>query len=670
MRVYEYSKQHGLNNKEVVELLKSKGFDVSSHMSVLSDKALEFLSTQFVKKTVTSQKAPEEPAVAQPKIEEKVKPMQTPISQPKQQVPVSAPTQIIHERKITPKQPAEITITLSPMSINELAQKLDKQLSEVILTLLKQGIVATKNQIISEKIVAQLAHFYGAKVVQPEQERPKESAVVRSEMQTGVRTPRLPIVVVIGHVDHGKTTLLDFIRKTRIAAREKGGITQHIGAYEAATKQGNIVFLDTPGHEAFTMMRVRGLKVADIAILVIAADDGIMPQTVEAIKIAQNIGLPIIVAINKIDKATPSQIESVKRELAQHNLVPEAWGGQTIVVPISAKLGTGIDDLLDVVVLQSQIMELTALLDVPARGFILESKLEKGRGPVATVICQNGILHVGDYFIAGNTQGRVSSLIDSNGQRIRQASPSQPVQISGFVELPRVGDIFEVVSAEELKKTRILEKPSAVIRPVARENALNLIIKTDSISSQEALLNSLSKMSGKTFKEIYVVHVGVGAINESDVILASDTKSIIYGLHTKVEPNSVNLAQKMGVTIRLFDIIYKLLEDVALIAEQGKPVKKVLRKVGEATVLKVFDIKNLGIIAGAQVRQGRFTKDCKVTIWRGKNKIGEGMIKSLQRDRKTVKEVHTGFECAFMVEGFAEWQVDDRVECYLEVAEV
>ena len=479
-------------------------------------------------------------------------------------------------------------------------------------------------------------------------------------------------MVVIGHVDHGKTTLLDFIRKTRVAAREKGGITQHLGAYEAKTKYGSIVFLDTPGHEAFSLMRARGIKTADIAILVVAADDGVMPQTVEAIKAAQSINIPIIVALNKIDKVAPAQLEKVKHSLVQYGLTPEEWGGQTVVMPISAKLGQGVDQLLEVVSLQSQLMELVANPNVAARGFILESKLEKGLGSIATVICQQGILRVGDYFIAGNVQGRVSTLIDSAGKRIKEVHPSIPVQVAGFDELPRVGDSFEVVLPEEYKKARQAQvttsskfKGSAV----AREHALSLIIKTDNVSSMEAVLGALKKLSGKAFKEFHVLHGAVGSINESDVVLASDTGALIYGLHTKAESSALVAAQKYKVTIKLFDIIYKMLEDLELVAEQGKPVKMVTKKTGEAVVLKVFDIKSLGVIAGAQIKSGICTRNGKLVIWRGKYKVGEGAIKSLQRDKKAVKEVHAGFECAFLVDGFTEWQIDDRVECYIESPE-
>lgn len=571
----------------------------------------------------------------------------------------------------TPAQ-ADGAIPLVSMTVADFAQKAQKPLSEVIMTLLRQGIVAAKNQVITEKVVAQLAQTYELAVVQQTKVSPKETELVKtSSSQEGTWQERLPIAVVIGHVDHGKTTLLDFIRKTRVAAKEKGGITQHLGAYEVKTAHGNIIFLDTPGHEAFSMMRVRGLKVADIAILVIAGDDGVMPQTVEAINRAKAVGLPIIIAINKIDKATPMQLETVKRQLAQHDLLPEDWGGQTVCIPISAKLGTGIDELLEVLSLQAQLLDLKANISVPAQGYVLESKLEKGRGPVATVICLQGILKVGDYFSAGVTSGKISSLTDYLGVSVKSALPAMPVSVAGFDAMPQAGDIFQVVSQETHKKGATEEQLAQGVvlnrKKSSTENAINILLKADNASSREALINSIDKISAKLPRQFYIVASGIGNISESDVELAADTHSTIYGFHVKTSSNAQELLQRQRVIIKHFDIIYKLLEDLEAFAEAGKPIKMVSKKIGEATVLKVFDIKGLGIVAGAVVRTGRFIRDGKVIIWRGKHKVGEGSIKGLQRDKKSVKEVHAGFECGFLVDGFDTWLADDRVECYQEV---
>jgi translation initiation factor IF-2 len=368
-------------------------------------------------------------------------------------------------------------------------------------------------------------------------------------------------------------------------------------------------------------MRARGIKVADIAVLVVAADDGIMPQTVEAIKRAQAVGIPLIVAINKIDKATPAQIEAVKRGLAVYNLLPEEWGGQTVCVPISAKIGTGVNELLEVIVLQAQLLELTANMSILAQGYVLESKIEKGFGAVATVICQHGTLHIGDYFTAGITQGKVSSLINSYGQRIKSVGPSLPVQVAGFSSLPQAGDPFRSVTQQELKRAKSIaqERAQAMGKTIAApQNSINLIIKTDGASSKEALLTAISKLPKVDNKEFYVVHAAVGDVSESDVLFARDTHSTIYGLHIKTEPNASSLAMREGVQIKLFDIIYKLLEDLEAVALASKAVKMVSKKIGEATVLKVFDIKNIGVIAGAQVKTGRCSRDSRVIIYRGK----------------------------------------------------
>ena len=660
MRLYEFSKKHNLANKEIIAILQKNGFDVATHMALLPQAALEFLEN-YIKQ---SQSPVEQSSVKKSEIspEKKSSADTSRVADASRKME----TQVIKDKiKIEPK--AEQAVILRPMTVGDLSLQLQKPVNDIILTLLRQGVVAAKNQVISEKLVAQLAQYYGIKT---KQDQLQQSATMVGPAKANGKDARPPVVCVIGHVDHGKTSLLDFIRKTRVAAREKGGITQHIGAYEAQTEQGPITFLDTPGHEAFSMIRVRGVRVADIAILVVAADDGIMPQTLEAIRVAKSAGLPVIVAINKIDKATPSQIEAVKRGLAQHDLVPEEWGGQTVCMPISAKLGTGITELLDMVILQAQLMELTTDMQAPVRGYVLESRIEKGRGPVATVICQQGILQIGDPFVCGPIKGKVTSMVDFQGKRIVKAFPSQPVSVAGFSELPNTGELFSVVSLQEYKQfVPQLNEPTKVQRQSSTQDSLPIIIKTDTLSSREALLQAIAKMSGKYFKQIHILSAQIGAISDSDVLLAHDTGAIIYGLHAKTESSAIALAQKHKVAIKTFDIIYKMLEELEQISELGRPVKKVLKKIGEATVLKVFDIKDLGVIAGAQVKSGRFSRDGKVVVWRGKFKVGEGSIKSLQRDRKSVKEVHSGFECAFMVDGFTEWQPDDRVECMLEVEE-
>ena len=586
IRVYELSKKLGITNKELLEILKEHGFALSTVAAVPAE--AEAIAEKVVaqRNGITVQQAP---------VEEKPEEKKAPLAKPVEKPAAPQPSIVRSEPPRPAKpvvQPVRLELVVEPMTVGEFAQKVRKPVSEVIITLLKQGVAATINQVLTEKTVAQLAQIYDIGVIQKAPLKAKEEKAAEVAVE-GTWVERLPVVVVIGHVDHGKTTLLDFIRKTRVAAKEKGGITQHLGAYEVKTPQGNVVFLDTPGHEAFSLMRARGIKVADIAILVVAADDGVMPQTIEAIKRAKAAEVPIVVAINKIDKASPAQIETVKRQLAQYDLVPEEWGGQTICMPISAKLGQGIDKLLEVLVLQAQVMELKANISLPARGYVLESKVEKGRGPVATVICLHGILRTGDYFSAGSTWGKVNSLVDSYGKRVTEIAPSLPALVSGFSELPQAGDLFEVTTHEAVKKGVSVAppRPEAVKRAMG-ENEINLIIKADNASSREALVAKLSHMHSE-HRKVTVVYAGVGDISESDIMLAGDTGSLIYGFHVKVQPHAQDSIHKKGVVIKSFDIIYKLFEDVERILLEGKPIKMISKKIGEASVLKVFDIKEL-----------------------------------------------------------------------------
>jgi translation initiation factor IF-2 len=644
MRVYEYAKKIGSSSKEILKRLSDAGFDVANHMTVLAEEDIEFLNQTYASK------------------DKKARNGATPSSNGSSTQINSLRTEIEAQKE----EPKVVEIVLEPMTVADIADRIAIPATEVILLLLRWGIVAPKNHLLDEAIVAKVAQHFEVGTKQPERkaEQKREARVVSENAKV---EKRMPVIVVLGHVDHGKTTLLDFIRKTRVAAREKGGITQHLGAYQVDTKHGGIVFLDTPGHEAFSKIRSRGVKAADIAILVVAADDGIMPQTIEAIRFAKEMSLPIIVAVNKIDKASTTRMEVVKRQLAEQDLLPEEWGGQTVVIPVSAKVGTGIDELLDMVDLQAQLLELKADISSPAAGYVLESKLEKGRGPVATIILQQGYLRIGDTFIAGDATGRVSSLLDSHNKSLREVGPSQPVQVATFSELPNAGDYFEVISKDQLRKA----KPQAkvVSKPGFKEKAINLIIKADTNSSKEALEDAIRKLSKKIGHiDFHIVASGVGDVGERDVQLASNTGSSIVGLHVKAT-NALQTAQKEGVSITLFDIIYKLLEDLEKRAEGAKEIKMIDKKVGEGVIRKVFDIKKVGIIAGCYVKEGIFSKNGKMVVWRNKHKIGSGAITSLQREGKNIKEVHAGFECAFMADGLTDFAVDDRIECYISVPE-
>lgn len=671
MRVYEFSKKFGISNKEIIKILQGGGFDIQNHMAMLNQESMEFLQKKL-------SKAPNK------EVEKIKKVVPKPEIQPQEQPVAFEPTETkVIEKKVMPieqktkqfkkeelPEEAKKELILRAMSLGELADYLNKPVSELILSLLKKGLMYNKNQILPEDLVEQLAKQSGVEVIKSKQKISPLISEAEPVVKIGKKlNTRLPIVVVMGHVDHGKTTLLDFIRKTRVAAKEKGGITQHLGAYQVETAHGAIVFLDTPGHAAFSMMRMRGARVADIVILVVAADDGVMPQTVEAIKVAQSKNIPIIVAINKADKVDAARIEEIKAQLSKYDLLAEDWGGQTICVPISAKLGQGVDKLLDMILLQAEVLELSADETMDACGYVLESKFEKGLGPVATFISQHGIIKIGDYFICGSVYGRVTVLVDSYGKRVQQAGPSVPVQISGLSELPQVGDYLQVVSAEEYRKFKAnagTHKTPAALRAIPEE-AINIILKTDNDSSKEALLGSIDQFSKKIEKQVYIVFAGVGNINESDVVLALNTNSIIYAFGVKTDGNAALIASQNSISIRFFDIIYKLLDDLQELIKSRQKVEIKRIKTGEAIVRKIFDIKGVGVISGIYVQDGKIVRGGQAVIWRGNKKIGEGQIKSLQRDKKAMKEIAAGFEGAFIIEGFIDWMVEDRVECFIEV---
>lgn len=659
MRVYEFAKMLEMSNKDLIALLAKEGFEAKSHMAALSDEAINFLNEKVAAK-------------------EKAVKKKTDVAIPEQESRVAAVSQKdFAEKKINPVAPVKEAegrhvevkeFLVEPMTVGEAAVRLGKPINEVIITLLKHGVVSAKNQILAVPAVEYLARHYNYTIAFPVRQKKQEDSVLKSSH--GVA--RTPVVVVLGHVDHGKTTLLDFIRKTRLAAKEKGGITQHLGAYEVEAGDGSLVFLDTPGHEAFSNIRGRGVRVADIAVLVVAADDSVMPQTIEAIKKARDAGIVIIVAINKVDRVDKARIDVVKKDLARYDLVTEDWGGDTICVPISAKTGAGVDKLLEMIILQSELMDLKADPDKPALGVVLESKIEKGRGPVATVICQQGTLRVGDFFTAGHTYGRVTSIVNSHGKMTKEVGPSVPVQIAGYAELPAAGDVFEVIDAEkysQLKSAKTAPSFNSSRSLNSSAESLNVVVKVDTSSTKEALLEALIKISEKESKKINVVYIAVGNIIESDIEFAANTNSEIIGLHVKADPTATALANKIAVNIHLYDIIYKLLEAIQERIKQPAKIRLVSKKIGEAVVRKVFDIKNVGIIAGCYVKEGRFCKDGRVIVWRGKKKVGEGIIKGLERERKSVKEVHAGFEFAFNCDGFNQWEIDDRIECFFNMPE-
>jgi len=486
-------------------------------------------------------------------------------------------------------------------------------------------------------------------------------------------------VTVMGHVDHGKTSLLDAIRKARVAEKEFGGITQHIGAYQVMTSHGKVTFLDTPGHEAFTAMRARGAQATDIVILVVAADDGVMPQTVEAINHARAASVPIIVAVNKIDKPEADP-ERVKRELANHGLVPEDWGGQTIYVPTSAKKGTGLDQLLEMTALQAEILELRANANRAAKGVIIESRLDRGRGPVATVLIQNGTLKEGDAVVVGQHSGRIRALIDPSAKKVKSAGPSDPVEIQGLSGVPSAGDVLVAVSDERKARqiaTMRLEREKGKGKAATRitleglhkqiqtgeVKELRLVLKADVQGSVEALTESLERLSTEEVK-LKVIHSSVGAINESDVMLASASNAIVLGFNVKAEPKAASQAQANGVDLRNYNVIYEALNDLkaALAGMLAPEIRET--HLGRAQVRQIFVISKLGPIAGSYVMDGKFVRNGKVRVRRGDTVLGEGTVGSLRRFKDDVREVAAGLECGIGVEGVSGIEPGDLLEVY------
>ena len=567
------------------------------------------------------------------------------------------------------------------INVGELASRLKRTAADVIKELLKLGVMANISQTIDFDTAAIVAEEMGAKVEKEVHVTIEEKLFDESEDKEENLEPRSPVIVVMGHVDHGKTSLLDCIRKTDVAAGEAGGITQHIGAYRVKVSGRPITFLDTPGHAAFTSMRARGAKITDIAILVVAADDGIMPQTIEAINHAKAAEIPIIVAVNKIDKENADP-DRVLQQLTEHGLVPEEWGGETIVCKISAKQGIGIENLLEMVLLTADMQELKANPNRQAKGAVIEAKLDRGRGPVATVLVQNGTLHAGDTVIAGKAVGRVRVMTDERGRKLENAGPSVPVEIIGLGEVPDAGDIFYAVDNErmarelvEQRKEKEKEERNKAMQKVTLENLfdtiqqgnmkeLNIIIKADVMGSVEAVRSSLLKLSNEEVR-VNVIHGAVGAINESDVMLAAASNAIIVGFNVRPERAAADSAHDQDVEIRLYRVIYDCIEEMeqAMKGMLDPKFKEVV--VGHAEIRQTFKVSGIGTIAGAYVQDGKIVRSCEVRIVRDGIVIHEGHLNSLKRFKDDAKEVTAGYECGMGIENYNDLKEGDIIESFV-----
>ena len=582
--------------------------------------------------------------------------------------------------EIARKQQLKVEIP-DEISVGELATMMKKSAAEVIKQLMKLGVFASVSEIIDYDTAALVAMELGCKVEKKVVVTVEEKLIDDHEDKPEDLVPRAPVVVVMGHVDHGKTSLLDRIRHANVVSGEAGGITQHIGAYTVEINGSPITFLDTPGHEAFTSMRARGAMVTDIAILVVAADDGIMPQTVESINHAKAAGIPVVVAINKMDTVGANP-ERIKQQLTEYDLVSEEWGGDTIIVPISAKTGMGIEDLLENLVVQAEVLELSANPNRAAKGTVIEARLDKGRGPIMTVLVQNGTLKLGDIIIAGTAVGRVRTMINDKGQRVSSAGPSTPVEISGLSEVPSAGDIFNAVSdermARELAEERRVSQSSNAMpgtKKVSLEDlfsqiqagemkTLNLIVKADVQGSAEAVKSSLEKISNDEVR-VKVIHSAVGAINESDVMLAATSGAIIVGFNVRPDNAARDSAARSNVDMRMYRVIYDCINEIeaAMKGMLAPKFKEVV--IGHAEVRETYKVSKVGTVCGCYCTDGKIQRGCDVRVLRDNIVIHEGSLASLRRFKDDVKEVAAGYECGMQVEKFNDVKIGDVIECFV-----
>ncbi len=569
------------------------------------------------------------------------------------------------------------------ITVGELAKRMGIKSSEIIKQLLQMGVMATINYAIDFESAGIVASEFGYEVEHASMQ--EEDLLAQAPRQEGTSKPRPPVVTIMGHVDHGKTSLLDVIRQTRVTEAEAGGITQHIGAYHVKLPegQGEVVFLDTPGHEAFTAMRARGAKVTDLVVLVVAADDGVMEQTVEAINHAKAAGVPLVVAVNKIDKAN-ANAERVKRELGNYGVVSEEWGGEVLFAEVSAKKGIGIQELLEKILLQAEILDLTASPEAPASGRIIESRLDKGRGPVGTLLVQQGTLKVGDYFVCGSQYGRVRAMFDDRGQKLEEVTPGLPIEVQGFNAIADAGDEFMVLEDERrakqiamMRQQKQREVTMARISRVTLEKLyqqvkdgavkeLKMVLKADVHGSIEALAKALSELGSSEIK-VNLIHAGMGEVTESDIMLASASDAIVVGFNVRANPKAIALAEAEQVDVRYYDVIYNLLQDIHN-ALEGLLEPVVEEKIlGRAEVRQVFSVSKIGTIAGCMVLEGTVERNALARVLRDRKTVSEGgRINSLKRFKEDVKEVQAGYECGIGIDRFSEYKVGDIIEAYLQ----
>jgi len=656
IRVYNLAKELDMDSKELLDILHDLDIEVSSHMSTITDDTAELVKGMYGEGAEESEKSKE--AAAESEADSRNIDLES--EREEREEKEEREERQKAERESRDKIEAEDIIEIEiPITVKEFAEMADLAPNNIIVELMNLGVMANVNQSLDEETLELLAEEIGVniKIKTQEEEIQEQRIGPHIEDKEEDLEFRPPIVTVMGHVDHGKTTLLDVIRKSRVAGSEAGGITQHIGAYQAEVDDKKITFIDTPGHEAFTAMRARGAQLTDIAILVVAADDGIMPQSVEAINHAKAAGIPIIVAINKIDKVN-AQPERVKQELTEHGLVPEDWGGNTICVPVSALQEQNIDELLEMIILVSEMEELKANPDRPAEGVVIEGELDKGRGPVATVLVKNGTLKIGDSILAGMTCGRVKAMFNEYGDTMEKAGPSSAVEVLGFDEVPHAGDFVEVLSDEKKARNVAEERQDKKRQQEIQQDAkvsledlykqiqegevkeLNIVLKADVQGSIEALRAALMRL-GTDEVTVKVIHTGVGAVNETDVNLASASNAIIIGFNVRPDNNAMRAAEKEKVDIRTYRVIYKALEDIkdAMAGLLDPELKEIVT--GRAEVRATFKVPDVGIIAGSYINDGHVNRNYDIRLIRDGVVVHEGTISSLKRFENDVREVHS-----------------------------
>ena len=736
-RVHELAKELNVSNKELIEFLNSKGYEIKSHMSSVPEESMDDIVKHFKgekpkPKKESAKKTPSKKKAKEKTVKEEAKKSTKPVKKEKKQEtkakkeakvkketkkaerkPVKKEEKEVKKAKKTPPKPEKVEkkadkkeakqeksvvkkeekkyepgelgiIELSEFTtVRQLAAKIGRKTKEVMAKLKEKGVNAGANQMIDFNLIEEIAGEFGYLVDKIPYEHEALVELEKPDPEEKLKE-RPPIVTLMGHVDHGKTSLLDKIRHSRITAKEAGGITQHIGAYQIEHQGKKITFLDTPGHEAFTKMRARGANVTDIVILVVAADEGIKPQTVEAINHAKSAGVAIIVAINKIDKPEANP-DMVKRQLLEHDLIVEDYGGDIVSVPVSAKSGQGIDELLEYILLIAEMLELKANPDRPAKGYIIEAKIDKGRGPVATVLVQNGTLKRGDIFTCGYTYGKVRGMFNDLGKQVKEAPPSTPVEVLGFNSIPDAGDKFYVVKSEqiareiaEVKKLRDeSSKQQAQPKKLSLEDLfkkmeegevkeLPIVLKCDvqgSVETIDALLNKLSNPEVK----INVIHKAVGAITENDVLLASASNAIIVGFHVKADKKTMKLAEQEGVEIRIHNIIYELTNEIKAAIEGMLEPEIKEEVIGRLEVRKVFKVPKVGFVAGCYVQEGYITRKSMVRVYRDNILIHDGRISSLKRFKDDVSEVKAGYECGLSIENLKDIREGDEIEAYITV---